>query len=266
MCYYIAGNLVKSRNVDSVMSLMVRLLPIGVEVEFWARDTVRAVERGDLIVAIDVLRSGTSILNALINGARFLIPAIGLGAARKLREQYPEYLLAGERGGLKPEGFDFGNSPLEFTSEKVSGKVLVMTTTSGTATIVKSRKAKTVLVGAFVNASAAAKKAEKMAKEEKTSVSLVLAGNRGKFSLEDFVCAGAITSRFSRHNVRFSDRAQAAFLSYRKAEDSLYETVMCAEHAKRLVELGLGRDVEFSCRLDAIQEVPVYRHGRIVLQ
>jgi 2-phosphosulfolactate phosphatase len=244
----------------------VRLLPISVEVEFWARDTVRAVKRGDLIVAIDVLRSSTSILNALVNGARFLIPAIGLRAARELREQYPEYLLAGERGGLKPEGFDFGNSPLEFTSEKVSGKVLVMTTTSGTVAIVKSRKAKAVLVGAFVNASAVAKKAEKMSKEEKVGVSLVLAGDRGNFSLEDFVCAGAITSGFSRNNVCFSDRAQAAFLSYRKAEDSLYETVRCAEHAKHLAELGLGRDVEFSCQVDAIQKVPICRHGRIVLQ
>jgi 2-phosphosulfolactate phosphatase len=104
-----------------------------VDVELWARDAGKAVGRGDLIVVIDALRSGTSILTALTNGARTVIPTVSLKEAYRFRSQHPEYLLAGERGGHKPRGFDLGNSPLEFTREKVAGKSLVMTTTSGTA-------------------------------------------------------------------------------------------------------------------------------------
>src|SRR5208337_966583 len=96
------------------------------DVELWARDAGKAVGRGDLIIVIDALRSGTSILNALTNGAEAVIPTMTLKEAYELRSQHPEYMLAGERGGHKPKGFDLGNSPLEFTSERVEGKSLVM--------------------------------------------------------------------------------------------------------------------------------------------
>ncbi len=113
---------------------------IRVDVELWARDAGKAVGRGDLIIVIDALRSGTSILNALTNGAEAVIPVVSLKEAYRLRSQHPEYLLAGERGGHRPEGFDLGNSPLEFTREKVAGKSLVMTTTSGTAALARSQR------------------------------------------------------------------------------------------------------------------------------
>jgi phosphosulfolactate phosphohydrolase-like enzyme len=67
------------------------------DVELRARDTWKAVGRGDLIIVIDALRSGTSILNALTNGAEAVIPTMTLKEAYELHSQHPEYLLAGER-------------------------------------------------------------------------------------------------------------------------------------------------------------------------
>jgi 2-phosphosulfolactate phosphatase len=241
-------------------------LAIRVEVEFRAGEASKAVKRGDLIVVIDVLRSGTSILNALANGAEFLVPAISLREARGLRNQNREYLLAGERGGCKPKGFDFGNSPFEFTSERVGGKRLVMTTTSGTVALVKSRRAKWVLIGTFLNAGSVAKQAEELARKEETGVSFVLAGDKGRFSLEDFLCAGAIAAKLKRDNVCFSDGVQAAFLSYGKTEHDLCGTIAYTEHARQLAKLGLEQDTSFCCQLDTSSAVPKYRHGRITLQ
>jgi 2-phosphosulfolactate phosphatase len=160
-----------------------------VDLEFWARDAGKAVDRGDLIIVIDVLRSGTSILTALNNGAEAVIPTVSLKEAYRFRGQHPECLLAGERGGRRPIGFEFGNSPLEFTSKKVSARNLVMTTTSGTAALVKSQRAPGVLVGVFLNAKAVAVKAEYVAETEGIGISFVLAGEKGGFSLEDFLCA-----------------------------------------------------------------------------
>jgi 2-phosphosulfolactate phosphatase len=241
-------------------------LAIEAEIEFWARDVGKAVERGDVIIMIDVLRSGTSILNAFANGAKFVIPVASLREAYRLRSQNPEYVLAGERGGYKLKWFDLGNSPLEFASEKVSGKSLVMTTTSGTSALVRSRLAKWVLVGAFLNAGATADKAEEFATKEGVGVSFVLAGDRGRFSLEDFLCAGAIAGRFTGARVCFSDKAEAAFLSFRQVESDLCQSIMEAEHAKYLMRLGLKRDIAFSCQLNSVRIVPVYRHGRITLR
>jgi 2-phosphosulfolactate phosphatase len=238
---------------------------IQVDLELRARDAGKAVGRGDLIIVIDVLRSGTSILNALTNGAQAAVPATTLEEAYKLHSKHPQYLLAGERGGHKPVGFDLGNSPLEFTSERVEGKILVITTTSGTAALVRSKAAKWVLVGGFLNALAAARKAEKIAAREIIGVSFVLAGEKGKFSLEDFLCAGAIANGFAVDKVHFSDKVQAALLAFKQAENDLTGNVMKAKHAEHLVQLGFKGDVDFSCSLNVFRTVPMYADGKITL-
>jgi 2-phosphosulfolactate phosphatase len=238
---------------------------IQVDLELLARDAGKAVGRGDLIIVIDVLRSGTSILNALTNGARAAVPAMTLKEAYKLRSRLPEYLLAGERGGKKPKGFDLGNSPLEFTPEKVEGKSFVITTTSGTAALVRSRAAKWVFVGTFLNAGAVADKAEQIAAREAIGVSFVLSGEKGKFSLEDFLCAGAIVNDFAVDKFHFSGKVQAALLAFRQAESDLSGTVMKAEHAEHLVRQGFKEDINFSSRLNVLRTVPIYAGGKITL-
>jgi 2-phosphosulfolactate phosphatase len=195
-----------------------------------------------------------------------VIPARSLKEAYRLRDQHPEYVLAGERGGHKPKYFDFGNSPLEFTRERVGGKSLVMTTTSGTAALVTSQRAKHVLVGAFLNAGAVARKAEKMASKEGVDVSLVLAGEKGRFSLEDFLCAGAIVAGFAANKTCFSDKVQAALLAFGQAESDIVGSVMKAEHAKHLIKLSFKEDIDFSCQLNILRKVPTYSNGRITLQ
>lgn len=241
-------------------------MAIRVDLELLARDVGKAVNRGDLIIVIDVLRSGTSILNALTNGAEAVIPAGSLEDAYRLRSQHPDYLLAGERGGRRPMGFDLGNSPLEFTPERVAGRTLVMTTTSGTGALVRSQRAKRVLVGALLNAGAVAEKSEEIAAQMGVGVSFVLAGEKGRFSLEDFLCAGAIAKSFVVGMVGFSDKIQAGLLAFRQAESDLTGNIMQAEHAKHLVRLGFKVDIDFSCQLNVLRGVPVYSDGRIALQ
>lgn len=38
----------------------------------------------------------------------------------------------GERGGIMPEGFDYGNSPTEIEGIDFSGRTIVHTTSNGT--------------------------------------------------------------------------------------------------------------------------------------
>jgi 2-phosphosulfolactate phosphatase len=141
-----------------------------------------------------------------------------------------------------------------------------MTTTSGTAALVKSQEARWVLVGAFLNARAVAEKAEEMTAKERVGVSFVLAGEKGGFSLEDFLCAGAIAEGFTAGGAGFSDKVQAALLAFRQAASDLTGSVMGAEHAKHLVRLGFKGDVDFACQLNVLRAVPIYRLGRITLQ
>jgi len=228
-----------------------------------AKAAFEGVERGAVIVVIDVLRCSSTIVASLANGASSVIPAETVKEARKFRESHPGSILAGERGGLKPKGFDQGNSPLEFTSKTVAGKSIILTTTSGTKALIRSKKAEWVLVGALLNAKRVAEKSLDIAQKEKGGISLTLAGTKGGFSLEDFICAGAIIENLGDEEVRLSDAASAASLSFRGARDRLYENILKGQHAQNLVRLGFEDDVEFCCRLDYSSVVPIYRNGVI---
>jgi len=240
-------------------------MTIRIDVEFVAKDASKAVKRGDLIIAVDVLRSSSSIVNAVANGAKAVIPIKTLKEAYKLHEQHPGYLLAGERKAHRPKGFDLGNSPLEFARDIVEGKTIILTTTSGTAALVRCRRAERVLVGAFLNAVAVANKAMEIVQRKRVNVSFVLAGEKGLFSLEDFLCAGAIASRFHADGLELSDKTLAAVFAFERVKDALYEYLLKSRHAKHLVELGLKADIAFSCKLDHLKVVPVYQHGKVTL-
>ena len=90
-------------------------------------------------VVFDVLRATSTMALALSNGEEAIIPVAGIAEALRLREEQPAMLLAGERDGVRIPAslaggvdFDLGNSPREFTRDKVQGKTIVMTTTNGT--------------------------------------------------------------------------------------------------------------------------------------
>src|SRR5690606_2289074 len=86
-------------------------------------------------------------------GAREVIPCTDIAEAQRIAASFPpgEAVLGGERGGLRVEGFDLGNSPAEYTREAVGGKTVVFTTSNGTPAMESCRNAKRILLGAFVN-------------------------------------------------------------------------------------------------------------------
>ena len=96
--------------------------------------------RGGIAVVIDVLRATTSIVYAFAAGCREIRPCADLDEARRLADSLPagKALLAGERGGMPPKGFDLGNSPREFTPKNCKDRTVVLTTTNGTRAIARA--------------------------------------------------------------------------------------------------------------------------------
>jgi 2-phosphosulfolactate phosphatase len=200
----------------------------------------------------------------LANAAEGVIPARTVREARVIRRKNPEFILAGERRGIKPKGFDLGNSPSEFSPQRVKGKRIILTTTSGTRAIVSSRNAKYVFIGALLNAKAVAKAALEAALQEKIGISLIPVGTSGNFSLEDFICAGAVAQGLPAKDVEHSDAVLAALLAFRQARKSLDKVVQSSRHARRLKNLGFEKDVEFCCRLNVFEIVPLLRDETVV--
>ena len=105
------------------------------------------------MLVIDVLRSTTTIVTALGNGAKAVFPAETAADAIQLSNnlERDDILLAGEQGYDQIEGFQCGNSPLEMTAEKVKDMSLVMTTTNGTRALLAADYGGPVFVGAVIN-------------------------------------------------------------------------------------------------------------------
>ena len=166
---------------------------------------IRRISATDLsdvtAVVFDVLRATSSIITGLASGVEAIFPVRTVEEARERKVKDPDLLLAGERGGLPPEGFDLGNSPEEF--EKAKGRRVVMTTTNGTAAIESVQTASKVLIGALLNIDALA---NYLFTHPPGRLLLVCAGTGEEFSLEDAVAAGALVARLS-DDQRLSDSA-----------------------------------------------------------
>jgi 2-phosphosulfolactate phosphatase len=112
---------------------------------------------GRAALVVDVLRATSMVIAAFDAGCARVIPVMGAAEAReRARALAPAaVLLAGEHGGEHIEGFDLGNSPLDCTPERVGGRSILLTTTNGTAAMVKASQAALAAVAALTNVGAA---------------------------------------------------------------------------------------------------------------
>jgi len=109
-----------------------------------------------LTVVIDVFRAYSLEAYLLSMGAEKIIPVGKEEIAYKLKEENPDMILAGERGGKIMPGFDIGNSPAQAKSLDVAGKTVIHTTSAGTQGIANADKADVILSASLVNAKATA--------------------------------------------------------------------------------------------------------------
>jgi 2-phosphosulfolactate phosphatase len=155
--------------------------------------------RATACVVFDVLRATSTFVTALHHGAQAIIPVSEIAEAlafRKSKVQSPKskvILLGGERNGVRISAngidFDFGNSPREYTTEKVRGKTIVSTTTNGTRALRACVGAKIILASSFLNLAATANFLNQRQPEE---ILLICAGTGEGVALEDVLAAGAL--------------------------------------------------------------------------
>ncbi len=208
---------------------------------------------GRRVAVIDVLRATTVILTALERGASRVLTVAGLEEARLLRAGLPGALLAGERGGFAPEGFDYGNSPVELSGADLAGRIVVLTTTNGTLAVQRAEPAASIVAACLRNAAAVA---GNLASSE-GPVALLCAGTEGAFTIEDFYCAGLIARGLASRGYALSDLAwSAALLAQRPVAEVVNERT--CSHVRTLIRRGLRADIPYCIECDASTTVPCY--------
>ena len=212
---------------------------------------------GSIVIVIDILRASSAICTAFANGAHSIIPVAGVDEAREYKKK--GYLVAAERDGFVLDFADFGNSPFNFTSDRVGGKTIVYSTTNGTGIINLASTASTIAVGSFLNIGAL----KRWITGQEKDVMLFCAGWKNRFNLEDTVFAGALATSLMESGLysTMCDSTLAAIDIWSIAGRDLRGYIEKVAQRTRLKDKKLDDCIDFCLTSDFTDKIPVMKDG-----
>ncbi len=235
------------------MKIRTLLSPLNVEELYFTKKTT---------IVIDVLRATTTIVTALNNGAKEIIPVGSIEFAMKISGS-GQMLLGGERNAEKIDGFTFGNSPIEYTEEAVKGKSIILFTTNGSKALVRAKFSSNLFVASFLNVKAVVKEILR----SKENLEILCSGNNGMYCLEDSVCAGMIIKQILEitENVELDDASNTCLILYNKNRKRIKKMLSETDHGKTLIEKGFVEDIVYAAQENIFDIVPKYVDGTVRL-
>jgi 2-phosphosulfolactate phosphatase len=209
----------------------------------------------DVYIVIDLIRATSCMTVMLDGGVQQIFAASSVEQARAARELYPERLLCGERHGKTLPGFDYGNSPVEFSRADLQGRDLIMTTTNGTRAFHACPLEAVRLGGSLLNAQAVVRRALAFAEARQVDLHIVCAGEEDYFGLDDAVCAGYLAQELQREALalELDESAQTAITLYEIYPPS--RLVEYSDAARAVFESGLTDDPSFCVQTSISQGV-----------
>lgn len=211
----------------------------------------------DIYIVIDVMRATTTITVMFDQGARQVLAAQTLEQALEAGRKLPGRLLCGERHTKTPPGFDYGNSPTQFSQLDLKERELILTTSNGTRALFACPQQSTILAGCFYNASAVTARALSLAEERGSDIAIVCAAEYGYFALEDTACAGYLALELLRQHpaLTIHDSAYGAITIHENyPADVLIER---AQSARDLIAVGQQGDLDFCLKQNGSSSVPI---------
>ncbi|MEI6503760.1 MAG: 2-phosphosulfolactate phosphatase, partial [Armatimonadota bacterium] len=223
----------------------------------------QAAERQDVAVIVDALRASATTASLLHYGVKEIIVVEDMEAAFAEALKRPGTLLVGERGGLKVDGFDLGNSPLQADPGGLS-ETVIFSSSNMSRCCVGAATCPVAILGTLPNLSATAVVAFREAREARRNITLVPAGSvldEGKLVLEDYVAAGALLARLAGlaqgQAVASGDAARAAEHIWAAAKErGVTDTFVETDNGESLIGMGFAADVRFAAKRDVFEIVP----------
>jgi len=215
------------------------------------------------VVVLDIFRASTSIATALEAGASAVYVAGSMEEAERLRAKAGlNAVMAGERGGLKIDGYDLGNSPREMTAQAVKNRPVIFNSTNGTKLLRRFTDFPYVAVGSVVSLSATL---AYLGRFDADPV-FCCAGQLRKFTAEDVLAAGLILSRIERPDDDFDDAALLARRLVASSGDKWKAWAAHSFHGRTLASLGLADDLDYCLTEDRFDFVPIVREDSLIVR
>jgi len=213
-----------------------------------------------IVIILDILRASSAICTAFNNGAVAIIPVADVAEAKEYKSK--GYLIAAERDGFVLDFADFGNSPFNFTREKVEDKTIVYSTTNGTGIINLASSAYMIVVGSFLNIGPLTR----WLINQERNILLFCAGWKNRFNLEDTICAGAIAERLMSSNLysTICDSTLASMDLWSLAKPNLRAYIDKTAQRNRLKDKKLDECIDFCLTEDFTDKIPVIKNGILV--
>lgn len=218
-----------------------------------ANDILLEDTKGKNVVVIDVLRATSVMITALREGVKSIHVFSEIEETIEASKKETNTILCGERKGLKINGFDYGNSPLEFKKMFIKGKKMFMTTSNGTRAIKNSKEFKNLYIASFLNIQGVI---EKLKEDMETDVTIICAGTDNNFSLDDALCAGEIARRLNLVIDFECNDSERALILLAKSSNNFSLLLEKTKHYSYLKKLGLSEDLEYCLSIDKYRIVP----------
>jgi len=212
-----------------------------------------------IVVVVDILRATSCMVTAFAHGVESIVPIADADECEQMKLK--GYVISGERNGQKIPGFDKGNSPFEYMDENIKGLKIAFTTTNGTLAIEKSKGARQILIGSFLNLSAISR----YLLMSDDNILIVCAGWKGKINLEDSLFAGALVDMLRKYIEPDCDAPIVAQQLYLAAKNDMLKFLSTSSHVKRLHRLDIFKDIEFCLIPDQYHVIPALKRGKLAL-
>ena len=217
-----------------------------------------------IVVVVDVFRATTTMAAAFQNGVNSIRPVASVEEAMEYKRK--GWLVGAERNVKRCDFADFGNSPFDYTPEKVTGRDVIFTTTNGTKAITIAKSAYHVITGAFINLQAVVDFCRKHGRD----VVVLCSGWQDKVNVEDTLFGGALVDVLVSTG-EYEPATDAAIIArdmWRNNRDNLLTYIDPTDHMVRLKANHLADSVPYCLTLNSAEVVPelTIEEGILVLR
>jgi len=238
-----------------------------------------AQRRGVVYAVVDVIRATTTLTVAFAAGCRRVLLAPDIETAlERARREPGRFLLGGEREGVAPPGFDFGNSPAEYARADLAERDLLFATTNGTRALRACTGGFAVCAASYRNAEAATRAIVRLAlqaeatgaaparRSDEPAIVVVCAGRENQPAYDDTLCAGYLARKIAgrleamgfgvemESGVRIAaELSDAAMASATPLRERLAESGA----GRAVAQIGLGEDLDWCAAIDHARVTPL---------
>ena len=205
-----------------------------------------------IVVVVDIFRATTTMVTAFEQGVCSIRPVATIEEAEAYKQA--GWLVGAERNVKRCPFADFGNSPFDYTADKVAGKDIVFTTTNGTRAITIARAAFRVVIGAFINLQGVAD----YCRCHQRNVVVLCSGWQDKVNVEDTLFGGALADVLIRSGQyeAGSDAARIAREMWTHNRADLMAYLEPTDHLARLRANQLDDAVPYCLQQSMTDRVP----------